>query len=351
MTVTVAETQATSARRLSGFREPAVRGLQLLVLSGFALAQPLFDILGKNAEFFAVRGSTPSDIVLFALAVTFVPALALLAVELVVGLVDARAAAVLHLVFAGFLVAVFAVQAFQRLGLEGTVPLIVASALAGVAGAVALWRVSAVRTFVTVLAPAPIVFLVLFLFSSNVEALVFPEDVEVQTAAVQAETPVVVVVFDELPVISLLKRNGEIDARGSPTSRASRALDLVQERVVPVGVDHRGSPVAALREEPAAPQAAGLPAAPRQPLHAPRRRLPDARAGVADAALPTPALPEPAPAGRGGAALVLWSDARVVYLHLVSPPALEDRLPAIDESWGNFGDEAAEAEGPPCRRS
>ena len=105
----------------------------------------------------------------------------------------------LHLVFAGFLVAVFAVQAFQRLGLEGTVPLIVASALAGVAGAVALWRVSAVRTFVTVLAPAPIVFLVLFLFSSNVEALVFPEDVEVQTAAVQAETPVVVVVFDELP--------------------------------------------------------------------------------------------------------------------------------------------------------
>ncbi len=49
-------------------REPAVRGAQLLAVSGFALAQPLFDILGKNAEFFAVRGSTPGDIVLFALA-------------------------------------------------------------------------------------------------------------------------------------------------------------------------------------------------------------------------------------------------------------------------------------------
>jgi hypothetical protein len=28
---------------------------------------------------------------------------------------------------------------------------------------------------------------------------------------------------------------------------------------------------------------------------------------------------------------------RVVYLHLIAPPALEDRLPVIDESWGDFG--------------
>ena len=33
----------------------------------------------------------------------------------------------------------------------------------------------------------------------------------------------------------------------------------------------------------------------------------------------------------------LYSDARIVYLHLVAPPSLEGKLPAIDESWGNFG--------------
>ena len=70
-------------------RVPATRGAQLLAASGFALAQPLFALLGKNAEFFAVRGSTPGDIVLFALVVTFVPALVLLAVEFVVGAVSA----------------------------------------------------------------------------------------------------------------------------------------------------------------------------------------------------------------------------------------------------------------------
>jgi hypothetical protein len=31
-----------------------------------------------------------------------------------------------------------------------------------------------------------------------------------------------------------------------------------------------------------------------------------------------------------------------VYLHLVAPPALEDQLPAIDESWGNFGSDTGQ---------
>ena len=37
----------------------------------------------------------------------------------------------------------------------------------------------------------------------------------------------------------------------------------------------------------------------------------------------------------------LFSDVRTVYLHLIAPPKLEERLPAIDESWGNFGASSA----------
>ena len=118
-------------------REPAVRGAQLFAASGFALAQPLFDILGKNAEFFAVRGSTPGDIVLFALVVTFVPALVLWSVELVVGIVSARAAIVLHHVFLAFLGAVFGAYALKRVGLDATAALIAGAVAIGVALAVA----------------------------------------------------------------------------------------------------------------------------------------------------------------------------------------------------------------------
>jgi hypothetical protein len=41
-------------------------------------------------------------------------------------------------------------------------------------------------------------------------------------------------------------------------------------------------------------------------------------------------------AGAGSRLSSLYSDVRVVYLHLVAPPALEQRLPAIDESWSGF---------------
>ena len=109
----------TRAAPVSRWREPAVRGAQLLAVSGFAFAQPLFDILGKNAEFFAVRGSTPSDIVLFALVVTFLPALVLLAVEIVVELASRRDAAPLHYAFIAALCAVFGIQALKRSGVEG----------------------------------------------------------------------------------------------------------------------------------------------------------------------------------------------------------------------------------------
>src|ERR671936_100042 len=105
-------------------RVSAVRGAQLFAASGFALAQPLFDLLGKNAEFFAARGSTPGDIVLFALVVTFVPALALFAVELVAGVVSRAGASFLHHVFLFGLAALFGVQALKRSGVAGTTMLI-----------------------------------------------------------------------------------------------------------------------------------------------------------------------------------------------------------------------------------
>src|ERR687887_1927372 len=129
----VADVEFTRIAWTARLREPGVRGAQLLAASGFALAQPLFDILGKNAEFFAARGSTPGDIVLFALVVTFVPALGLLALELAVSAVSRSAGTTLHLLFLGFLGAVFGVHALKSAGLSGTGALIAGAVLIGAA--------------------------------------------------------------------------------------------------------------------------------------------------------------------------------------------------------------------------
>src|ERR671930_492325 len=115
----VAGVQVSRVAWRGRLRLSAVRGAQLFAASGFALAQPLFDLLGKNAEFFAARGSTPGDIVLFALVVTFVPAVVLLAAELIVDAISRPAGLVLHHVFLAGLGAVFGVQALKRSGVDG----------------------------------------------------------------------------------------------------------------------------------------------------------------------------------------------------------------------------------------
>ncbi|HWT24045.1 MAG TPA: hypothetical protein VN213_11115, partial [Solirubrobacteraceae bacterium] len=62
----------TGAPRAIGFRRAA---LHLGGLWALAFAQPLFDLLGRNAQFFVARRSTGGDIVLLALGYALVPPL------------------------------------------------------------------------------------------------------------------------------------------------------------------------------------------------------------------------------------------------------------------------------------
>ena len=318
-------------------KEPSIRWLHLLAASGFALAQPLFDILGKNPEFFAVRGSPPGDIVVFALVVVFVPATVLFAIELLVGLASRQAGLVLHYVFLGALVAVFAAQALKRLGLDGTVVMIGGAVVLGALVSFAVARTKVAGTFMTVLAAAPVVFLCVFLFNSSVTDLVFPDDTEVRLANVNSGTPVVWLLFDELPVISIMDEKGEIDAERYPNFARLAASSTWFKNTS----TYSGSTSVAVPSM----LTGKIPGRRKPPLfqNFPRNLFTllgkDYRMNVKESQtrLCPPQLcarkGEPAPKRLSG----LYSDARIVYLHLLAPPALEDRLPVIDESWGEFG--------------
>ena len=319
-----------------------MRGAQLLAVSGFALAQPLFDILGKNAEFFAVRGSTPGDIVLFALVVTFAPALVLLAVEVVVELVTRRDAAMLHYVFLGFLAAVFGVQALKRSGVDGTVVLVVGALVIGAALALAAWRLALVRTFLTILSAASLIFLGTFLLNSKVESLIFPSDVHAAVAKVDASTPVVFLMLDEIPIISLMNSHEQIDAQRYPNfARLARSANWYRSMTSDSPTTTYSVPSAL---SGVLPRRGKLPLFANYPdnlftLLAHRYRL-----NVTETQ--TRLCPSSLCKVRGQNAEArlssLYSDARTVYLHLLAPPALEDDLPAIDESWGNFGSDTGQ---------
>jgi hypothetical protein len=329
-------------RSISRVKKPAVRGAQLLAVSGFAFAQPLFDILGKNAEFFAVRGSKPFDIVLFALVVAFAPALALLAIEVVVELVTRRDAAVLHHVFLAGLGAVFGVQALKRSGVDGTALLIVGAIVIGLAIAVAAWRVPIARTFLTILAGASLVFLGAFLLNSKVKSLVFPSDVHAAVANVAASTPVVFIMWDEFPIISLMNAKEQIDAQRFPNfARLARSANWYRNMTSVSPTTTYSVPSALSGVEP---KRGKLPLFQNYPdnlftLLGRRYKL---NVIETQTRLCPLRLCRREGQGTGARLSSLYSDARTVYLHLLAPPALEDRLPAIDESWGNFGSDTGQ---------
>ncbi|MBW3593260.1 MAG: hypothetical protein KY396_06175, partial [Actinobacteria bacterium] len=180
-------------------RALAVRALHLVVLWAFAVAQPLFDLLGDTPEFFVVRGSTTLDIVAFGLALVLVPPLLLLTLELAAGLAHRRAPVALHLLFVALLAALVAMQALKRIDGAGSALVFVGAAAIGAAAALLYHRRTAVRSFLSVLAPAPAVFLALFLLDSPLEKLSLEsEALATSGPAVRSETPVVLVVFDEL---------------------------------------------------------------------------------------------------------------------------------------------------------
>jgi hypothetical protein len=310
------------------------RGLHVAVLWALAVAQPLFDLLGRNPEFFATRGSPPGDIVAFALLVTFAVPLAVLALEWLAGLIGEAVAWAVHLVCVAVLVGAIALQAIS---LGGTVPALAVALGLGAAAVVAYVRLPPARTFLTVLGPAPIVFLVLFLAVSDVSDLVFPGSADVQAAHVRASAPVVLVVLDEFPVHSLMGADGRIDKRLYPNFarlagdatwyRDTASVDQDTPYAVPAILDGRlprqdRLPVAADHPENIFSLFGG-----RYQLHVSE----DATALCAPSLCKDANRPGFTRRMRG-----LWDDLSLVYAHEVLPDDLERELPSVTETWGDF---------------
>jgi hypothetical protein len=205
----------------TAFRPPVwLMGLHLAALWALAFVQPLFDLLGKNAAFFVARDNTPGDILLFTIGFTIVPPLIATAVLALVGLASRQAARVLHLVLIALLAGTLLLQAVKGVSASSAVVVPLALALGAVA-AFAYMRFSGLRSLVTVLAVAPVAVLALLLVFSPVHDVVFPGGETATRAATVASgaaprTPVVVLVFDEMPTTSLMTRDGGVDARRYP---------------------------------------------------------------------------------------------------------------------------------------
>lgn len=184
------------------------RGRSLLELAGvcgLAITQPLLADFGAAPDWFVFHGVPASTIVWFGLAVALVPPVVVWALTLLAGRWRQLAVSVA----VGGLVGLLVVQ------LLGPVVAVVAGGLA----AWAHFRWASVRLWAAWLSPAPLLFLFVFLFQSPVSALVHGDDVdpaELGAFGSGEPPPVVVLVFDEWPLASIVRPNGRLDAERYP---------------------------------------------------------------------------------------------------------------------------------------
>ena len=282
-------------------------------------------------------GAEPVDIVLFAVALVALPPLVLLAIEAAAWLVSVRLRRALHLVLIWLLSALLVLQFLRWLAERGTSGLLIPLAMVGgVAATAAYARTDFVRACLTVLSPAPVLFLVAFLFFSPVTKLVTAGEASVHLADSRSAAPVVFLMLDEFPLVSLLRSDGRIDddryphfaalAEDATWMRHTVSPDSQTEYAVPAALTGRW------------PRAGALPILADHPdnLFTLLGRSHQMKVMESVTRLCPPDLCRRVTPGFGERLRSLASDLSVVALHLTLPADLRTKLPSISGTWQDF---------------
>lgn len=329
-----------TAGRWEGFWTDA---LHLVVLANFAVAQPLYAVLGQAPEFFVARETRSLELCLLVVAVGLgLPALAVL-VEAVAALAGRRPRMAAHFVLVTACVTAIVLQAARDFdALPADMIIVDAVLVAGVVtGVYAAWR--PLRMVVTLLAPAPLVFATLFLGFMPVARVAFPsEEVPRIPVAVGRPHPVVLVVFDEFTSTLLMDQRRRIDPVRYPNlaaltaeatwyRNATTVNDMTLEAVPAILTGRRPGP------------------SKRSPTYQDHPEnlftlLGDTYALSVFESV-TRLCPEslcPRSRGRGSLSAVggLLSDLRPIYLQIVLPVELRRQLSSGAETWGGLAVEA-----------
>lgn len=184
--------------------------VELFAMAALVVAQPTFDIFGDHAELFVERRVGTAGLVGFVALVLLGPPVAAWVAEVLVGLAAPRWRRAVHTLLLGA-----GVWFFTTAGLRGPYPhghRLVVIGLAAATLFMVLWtRFGSVRSGLRYAAVAGPVFAFAFVFSAPVQQAVRPAAASEVTMPVSRTAPVVMVVFDEFPLGSLLDGRGGVD--------------------------------------------------------------------------------------------------------------------------------------------
>lgn len=311
-------------------------------LAALAVSHPVLDLFGQHPTFFVARSATDGEILAFGCLVAFVPALAAITSVAVAAAVHERLGAAAHHLVVALLGALLVATVLLPRS-SGGVLFVIGSVAAGALLAVAGAHLRGLREAFDCLTPLPVVVLALFAFTSPTARLLWqPAAAAAPAHHVQHPDDVALLVLDELPLASLLRADGRIDAARFPNfarlaasgtwyRNASSSYAWTETAVPSVLTGRRPPPDA-------------VPTAVDHPrnlftLLAGSHRMNVVEA-VTDLCPPDvcadtgPLAPEERVVAAGPLRALL--DAAVVYGHQVIPGPWSSRLPVIEGSWGGF---------------
>jgi Sulfatase len=308
-------------------------------LYSLSVARPLFELFAPNAEFFVYKRASRLEIFIFIVCLSLLIPSFLLLVRFLLSKISTKAGNVFQGLVISTLTLFFILPGLNRQHLipdYGLVLLMVCCAIIGVGYFLFNW----IRLFYVYLAPAILIVPLLFLFSPRINRILFSTVPEIPSVKIQSDTPLVFIIFDEFPLISLLDENREIDSRYPNFLRMSKEWNW-----------YRGTSTVAELTESAIPGilTGSYPQKGRLPvlMDYPKNLFTLLKNSHRLVTFETVSWLNPGHilANEGEGYRSRWrslvSDLWIVYLHVIVPEKYLFNVPPVAQSWGDFAANAA----------
>jgi hypothetical protein len=314
------------------------RGAALLALAAIAIAQPIFEVVSNSPEFFPARSTTLATAVGAVLAICLGIPFVLIGIERAIRAVGLRAAATFHGILLALLSAAVVMPWFRRSEALSWPWDTMVSAFIGLAAALAYSRIQIVRQFLTALAPAAVVVPALFFLDPGVKQNFLQSESAAALQTIERTPPIVLIVFDELPMNSLLNADGNIDAERYPNvgALAREAYWFRNASTVAYTTSYAVPAILSGRYLPASDAVPTLRYYPVNLFTALARHY-DIFASMRFQQLCPPRACQQSSAIPADTVRALVSDFGLVWLHIVLPEKLTEELPPVVGDWAEFG--------------
>jgi hypothetical protein len=327
--------QAVAERTKSTF---LIESFTIFGLFNLAVARPLFEILARYAEFFVFKRISRFELIAFTFAISILLPFILVLIRFLILKISPTVSRLFFWVLITIFILALVLPGFNRQNLLAS-DLMMAS-LVVVCGITSFgyFRFHWMRSFFLFLAPAALIVPSLFIASPKIWQLMFAKPIEIPDISVRSQTPVIVVVFDEFPLLSLLDENHNIDALRYPNfARLSREWNW-----------YRGASTVAERttESLSAILTGTYPQGGRMPItiHYPKNLFTLFAKSYDLNVFETVTWMDPGAIAFGKNETELWkslfSDLSLVYLHIILPRRYASNLQPINQSWGDFASNA-----------